>query len=246
MSNPLTLRERLVRVVLGAFFVLVAFAVGLTGHASTEPTVLAWGALVLAVAAFGSAVIGGCRPLTRVGLDADWSLALLAGRLFVGWEFLYAGWLKATGGWYTHAAGTAEVRGVLNGAITQSHATAQDPFPAVPHWFAWLAANVLADHAQLIGYLVVTAEVLVGTCLIIGLGTRLAALFAVSLNTLFMFAGALGGGLNPEMVIPGLIVLLDPARAIHGLSIDRHVLPWLGALRRRSRISGLRGHATAH
>lgn len=246
MSASLTPRERLVRTALGGLLVLIAFTVGLTGHAAVEPLVLAWAALILAVVAVTTAVAGTSGPLGRAGLAADWSLALFAGRLFVGWEFLYAGWLKATGGWYTHAAGTAEVKGVLAGAVAQSHASAQNPFPAVPHWFAWTATNVFTDQAQAIGYLLATGEVLVGACLILGLCTRPAAFFGVTMNSLFMFAGALGAGLNPEMVIPGLLILAGPTEAIHALSVDRQALPWLRALGRRRFGAGFGGHAPAH
>ena len=227
MTGVLTTRERIVRVLLALFAFGVAINVGLTGHGSMEPIVLAWGALLISVYAIMTAVWGSAGDTARVGLDADWSLEYLAARLFVGWEFLYAGWLKATNGWYTQHAGAAEVKGILAGAVAQSHATAQNPFPPVSHWFGWAADNMLMQHAELISYLVVTGEVLVGIGLILGLFTKVSAFFGITLNTLFMSAGALGAGLNPEMVIPGMIVLLGVAPAVYALSVDRYLLPWL-------------------
>jgi thiosulfate dehydrogenase (quinone) large subunit len=226
MTGILTTRERGVRVALGVFLAFVAFNVGLFGH-NTEATVVAWGAALLAIIALFTAAIGNARSSTAIGLDADWSLALLAARLYVGWEFLYAGWLKATNGWYTQSAGTAEVKGILAGAIAQSHATAQNPFPAVPHWFGWLADNVFSSHAELISYLVVTGELAVGVGLILGLFVRLSAFFGVVLNSLFMYAGALGAGLNPEMVVLGMVVLMGPADAVYAASADRYLVPRL-------------------
>ena len=243
MNGALTQRERIVRVLLGLFAFGAALNVGLTGHGSAEPIVLAWGALLIAVYALSTAAMGSAGGTARVGLDADWSLEYLAARLFVGWEFLYAGWEKATNGWYTQHAGTAEVKGILAGAVAQSHASAQNPFPPVSHWFGWAADNMLVQHAQLIGYLVVTGELLVGIGLILGLFLKVSAFFGVTLNTLFMSAGALGAGLNPEMVIPGMIVLLGVAPAVYAFSVDRYLIPWLRT--RAPRIEAAR-HAPAH
>src|SRR5438105_3055168 len=213
MTAPVTSSERIFRAALGVFLAFVAWNVGLTGG-STEPTLLAWGAAVIAAVALATAAAGIC-PGARFGLNADWALGLLAARLYVGWEFLHAGWLKLTDGWYTQQAGTAEVKGILQGAIAQAHASAQNPFPAVPHWFAYLADHVLIPHAQLIGYLVVTGELAVGIGLILGLFLRLSAFFGVTMNALFMFAGALGAGLHPEMAILGMLVLTAPAAFVY-------------------------------
>jgi thiosulfate dehydrogenase (quinone) large subunit len=223
MSAPVTSRERVFRGALAVFLAFCAYNVGLTGG-GTEPTVLAWGCAILAVVALATAIAGAAGPLARVGLDADWSVGFLAARLYVGWEFLHAGWLKLTSSWYTQHAGTLEVKGILQGAIAQSKATAQNPFPAVPHWFAYLADHVFLPHAQLISYLVVTGELLVGIGLTLGLFLRLSAFFGVTLNALFMFAGALGVGLNPEMALLGLFVLTGPAVAIYAVSADRYLV----------------------
>jgi thiosulfate dehydrogenase (quinone) large subunit len=223
MSAPVTGRERVFRVALGVFLGFCALNVGLTGG-GTEPTVLAWGCAILAVVAVATAIAGAAGPLARVGLDADWSLGFLAARLYIGWEFLHAGWEKLTASWYTQHAGAAEVKGILEGAIAQSKASAQNPFPAVPHWFAYLADHVFIPHATLISYLVVTGELLVGIGLILGLFLRLSAFFGVTLNALFMFAGALGVGLNPEMALLGVLVLTGPAAAIYAVSADRYLV----------------------
>jgi thiosulfate dehydrogenase (quinone) large subunit len=244
MSGSLTYMERGFRGLLGLFLAFVAYNVDPFGHGSMEPTLLAWGAAIVAAIALVTAVAGTAGPLSRVGLDASWSLVFLSARLYVGWEFLYAGWMKATSGWYSHAAGTAEVKGILAGAVASSHPSAQDPFPPVSHWFGWLAANHLAPHAHVIGYLVVTGELAVGAGLILGLFVRLSAFFGVTLNSLFMFAGALGAGLSPEMVVMGMLVLVSSSAAVYALSVDRYALPLL-----RSRIpdvTHIGHHAPAH
>lgn len=244
MRRSISYRERALRGALGVFLAFVAANVGLTGHGSAEPTVLAWGAAVLAAVALVTAIAGSSGPLARVNLDADWSVAYLAARLFVGWEFLYAGWEKATHGWYSNAAGTAEVKGLLGGAIAQSHASAQNPFPPVAHWFAWAADNVFIPHAQLVGYLVVTGELLVGIGLVLGLFLRLSAFFGVAMSALFMWAGALGAGINPEMIIPGILLVVGIAPGVFAATADRYVLPRIRGARMRPPTTTR--HAPAH
>jgi thiosulfate dehydrogenase (quinone) large subunit len=232
-ASSLSTRERAVRGTLGVFLAFVAYHVGLT-NPGTEPKVLAWGALVLAVFALGSAVAGSSGPLARLGLDADWSVAYLAARLYVGWEFLNAGLDKATNSWYS-GAGAAEVKGTLTGAVAQSHATATNPYPAVANWFGSVSTHVFIAHSELLSYLVVTGELCVGIGLITGLFLRVSALFGVALNSLFMFSGALGAGLNPEMVLLGMGVLTATVTGVYALSADRYLI---------ERLSGLGGRVT--
>jgi uncharacterized membrane protein YphA (DoxX/SURF4 family) len=222
MIGTLTFRERVVRAALGVFLGFVALNVGLASTA-TEPRVVAWGALVLAVIALATAGFGAAGPPARLDLDKDWSVAYLAARLFVGWEFLYAGWSKATTSWYSGAGGV-EVKGFLGGAIAQSHASAKAPFPNVSHWFAWTANNVFTSHSHTISYLVVTAELCIGIGLILGLFLRLSALFGVLMNALFLFSGSLSAGLNPEMIILGMAVLFGVVPGLYAVSLDRPLL----------------------
>jgi thiosulfate dehydrogenase (quinone) large subunit len=243
VTAPLASKERVFRGVLGLFLAFVAYNVGLTSG-GTEPKVLAWGAAVLAVVAIVTAIAGAAGPLARIGLDANWSVGYLAARLYVGWEFLDAGWLKATSGWYTHHAGTGEVQGILSGAIAQSKASAKVPFPAVSHWFAYLADHVFLPHAHLISYLVVTGEMAVGIGLILGLFLRLSAFFGITLNSLFLFAGALGAGLNPEMVILGFVVLTGASAAVYAAAADRYGLKALRGM--RPGVSHTGQHVPAH
>ena len=230
MNGSLTVQERAFRGVLGVFLAFVAYHVGL-GSSATEPAVLAWGALAVAIVALATAGLGAVGSLTRVGLDRSWSLGFLAARLYVGWEFLHAGWEKAGASWFS-GGGTDAVKGTLAGAVASSHATAANPHPAVSNWFGSVAQHVLIPHAELMSYLVVTGELCVGIGLITGLFLRLSAILGVAMNSLFMFAGALGAGLNPEMVLLGMGVALTGAAGVYALSVDRFLLPRLrGSMR---------------
>lgn len=229
MIDSLTARGQVFRAALGVLLGFVGINVGLTSS-GTEATVVAWGALTLAVVAFASFIPAVIPVLAWVGLDQEFSLGYLAARLFVGWEFLYAGWDKATTSWF-HGAGSPEVNGFLSGAVSQSHATAQNPYPAVSHWFAWTSSNVFIAHASPISYMVVTAELCIGIGLILGLFLRLSAFFAVLMNSMFLLAGSLSAGLNPEMLILGMVVLLGVAPAVYALSVDRYLLPRLRSIK---------------
>ena len=233
MTGSLTTRERLVRTVLGLFLAFVAYDVGLGGP-GVEPTAIAWGALALAVCAFATAALGTASVLSRVGLQEDWSLAFLAARLYVGWEFLYAGWDKATNSWFS-GAGETTVHGLLLGAVGKSHASAQNPSPAVAGWFASLTNHVFLPHSDLLSYLVVTAELCVGIGLIFGLLLRASAFFAVALNSLFLFAGVLSAGLNPLMVLLGMGIFLATAPGVRAMSVDGYLWHRLSGVGRRSR-----------
>lgn len=233
MTGSLTTRERLVRVALGLFLAFIAVHVGLTGP-GVEPTAVAWGALALAVCALTTAAIGTAGVLSRVGLHADWSMAFLAARLYVGWEFLYAGWDKASNSWFS-GAGETEVHGLLLGAVGQSHASAQNPNPGVAGWFASLADHVFLPHSELLSYLLVTAELCVGIGLILGLLLRASSFFAVALNSLFMFAGVLSAGLNPLMLLLGMGILLATAPGVRVMSVDGYLWHLLSGIRRRPR-----------
>jgi len=85
---------------------------------------------------------------------------------------------------------------------------------------------VFLPHAEIMSYAIVFGELAVGLGLIVGLFTRTAAFFAVTLNLAFLFGGSTSAGTNPQMLVAGLLVLTGTA-AIYALSIDR-IKPHLG------------------
>ena len=93
-------------------------------------------------------------------------------------------------------------------------------------------AETLVVHEQ-------HGEICVGIGLIAGLALRLSAFFGVAMNALFLFAGALGAGLNPEMVLLGMGVLLASTAGVFALSVDRYLWPTMRGLR----LDLARGHA---
>ena len=144
-------------------------------------------------------------------------------RLFVGYEWLMAGWGKLTnpaGVWVGDKAGTA-VSGFLNGALTKT----TGDHPDVQGFYAWFIQNVALPNAALMGYMVTFGELLVGIALFLGLFTGIAAFFGGFLNANFLMAGTVSS--NPMLfVLATLLVLAWRTSGYWGL--DRWVLPRIG------------------
>jgi thiosulfate dehydrogenase [quinone] large subunit len=142
-------------------------------------------------------------------------------RLYVGWEWLQAGWGKLNNpAWTGSKAGTA-LTGFINGALTK---TAGD-HPDVQAWYAWFLQHVVLPRASLWSYLVSWGETLVGVALILGLFTGIAAFFGSFMNVNYLLAGAVST--NPILfVLATWLVLAWKTAGWWGL--DRVVLPALG------------------
>jgi thiosulfate dehydrogenase [quinone] large subunit len=153
-------------------------------------------------------------------------------RLYVGYEWLSAGWEKLTGyslfgeaqkggAWVFSGHEGAAMTGFVNGALklgTGAH-------PAVQGWYAWFLQNLVLPNATIFSYVITFGEVLVGLGLIVGCLTGIAAFFGVFMNLNFMLAGAVS--INP--VIGALALFLILAWRIGGYwGLDRYVLPILG------------------
>jgi thiosulfate dehydrogenase [quinone] large subunit len=136
--------------------------------------------------------------ITRL-LFADTRLAPLWAiiRIYVGYEWLIAGWGKITnpaGVWVGEQAGAA-VSGFLKGALAKT----TGDHPDVQGWYAWFIQNVALPHASAFSYMVAYGEFLIGIALILGLFTGLAAFFGGLLNANFLLAGAVSS--NPVLFI---------------------------------------------
>jgi thiosulfate dehydrogenase (quinone) large subunit len=144
-------------------------------------------------------------------------------RLYVGYEWLTAGWGKFTnpaGVWVGEKAGAA-----VTGFLTRALDKTTGDHPDVQGFYAWFIQNVALPNASLMSYLVVFGEILVGVALILGLFTGIAAFFGGFLNTNFLLAGTVSS--NPVLfVLATLLVLAWRTAGYWGL--DRWVLPRVG------------------
>ena len=141
-------------------------------------------------------------------------IAWLLVRLYVGYEWLTAGFEKVFGEgnavWVGNKAGTA-VAGFLKGAIAKSDLAAgfdpiKTPHPVVQHWYALLAQNVFLPNAALFSYLMAFGELLVGIALIVGIFTRFSAVMSVVMALALFCAGAVST--IPQLLTLGLAIAL--------------------------------------
>lgn len=132
--------------------------------------------------------------------DKRSTMLWLAIRLYVGWQWLSAGYGKITSSaWVGSEAGTA-LTGFLNNSLTKN----TGPHPDVKNWYAWLIENVFLPIAPFMSYMIVAGEILIGITLIIGLWTKRAAILGAFMNLNFLLAGTVG--INPILLMLSLFL----------------------------------------
>lgn len=144
-------------------------------------------------------------------------------RLYVGWQWLSAGWGKLTGseaGWVGANAGKG-MAGFVAGALKQStgaHANVQP-------YYVWFLQHLVQPYPAIWAYAITFGEILVGLGLIVGLFTGIAAFFGGFLNANYLLAGAVST--NPALFIlaTGLVLAWKVAGLI---GLDALALPLLG------------------
>jgi thiosulfate dehydrogenase [quinone] large subunit len=153
--------------------------------------------------------------------DVRWAWIWLILRVYVGWEWVNAGWDKLnSAAWVGSNAGTA-LTGFVNGALKETGGA----HPNVQTWYAWFLQHVVLPNAEVWSYVVALGEFLVGIALILGILTGIAAFFGSFMNVNYLLAGAVST--NPILfVIATWLVLAWKTAGWWGL--DRWLLPALG------------------
>lgn len=143
------------------------------------------------------------------------AMMLLFVRLYLGYEWLIAGWHKLTGGF--------NAGGFLNNAVTKpiaDKATGELVYPL----FTAFVNHFALPNVKLINFIIPLGEFLVGLGLILGALTTAAAFFGLLMNFMFMFAGTVST--NPWLVLLGGIVFMAGANA-GKFGVDYYLLPYL-------------------
>lgn len=168
-------------------------------------------------------------------------------RVYVGWQWLVAGFDKLTGysidfgtfgqkvgnPWVFGAHDGAGLAGFVKGALAQTTGA----HPAVQGWYGWFLQNVVQPYTGFWAYIVTFGEILVGLGLILGVLTGIAAFFGLFMNMNFLLSGAVS--INP--IIGGLALFLVLAWRVAGYwGVDRYLLPllgtpWTGSLARKQK-----------
>jgi thiosulfate dehydrogenase (quinone) large subunit len=143
-------------------------------------------------------------------------------RIYVGYQWLEAGWHKLTGGGWID--GGAALKGFWTKIVAIPAAPAK---PAITYdwyrafiqfmldngWYTWFAS------------LVAFGEFLVGAALIVGAFVGIAAFFGALMNWNFIMAGSASS--NPVLLMLGIFLIL--AWKVAGwYGLDRYLLPLVG------------------
>lgn len=143
-------------------------------------------------------------------------------RLYVGYEWIVAGYEKLINPvWFGTGAGAA-IQGFVSGALTKTGGL----HPDVQGWYASFLQGAVLPNAAVWANAIAVGEVLVGLGLLLGVLTGLAAFFGFVMNMNFLLAGTVS--INPQLLLLeiGLILAWRVAGYWGG---DRIVLPRLFA-----------------
>ena len=136
-------------------------------------------------------------------------------RLYVGYEFMLAGFEKITGGKF-------DASGFLTGAVMHP-VVGPDKAVVFPTYVSFLKHFAL-PNAHLFNVLVPFGEFLVGLGLILGCLTTAAAFFGLVMNFSYLFAGTVSS--NPLDILLGVIILAAGINASR-IGLDRWVIPFV-------------------
>jgi thiosulfate dehydrogenase [quinone] large subunit len=142
-------------------------------------------------------------------------------RLYVGWQWIEAGWEKVNNPmWVGPTAGKA-ISGFLMGAL----AKVGGEHPSVQGWYGAFIKEFVLPNAFVFSHMVAFGELLVGVALILGIFTGIAAFFGSLMNMNYLLAGTIS--INPILFFLQLFLILA-WRVAGWWGLDRYVLPMLG------------------
>lgn len=145
----------------------------------------------------------------------------LIARIYVGYQWLEAGWSKLTGsGWVGIDSGNS-LSGFIKGALSKTSGA----HPDVQSWYASFLQHLVLPHPAFWAHVVTYGEILVGVALIIGIFTGIASFFGLFMNFSFLMAGAVS--INPVLFVIEIFLILAWKTAGY-IGLDRYLLPALG------------------
>jgi thiosulfate dehydrogenase (quinone) large subunit len=178
-------------------------------------------------------------PIARFLFNHTMSAWLwLVVRLYLGWEWIDAGWHKLTPAWLS---GGEALKGFWEKAVI----IPEQGRPAIAFdWYRGFIQYMLDTESYTwFAKLVVYGEILIGVALILGAFVGISAFFGALLNWNFIMAGAA----STNAVLFTLAILLMLAWKVAGyIGLDYYLLPLLGTpWRNESTNGGMRTGALA-
>lgn len=139
-----------------------------------------------------------CFPFSSSKFSWLWFLV----RIYVGWQWLIAGWGKIISPvWVGDKAGAA-----IAGFLTQSLTKATGAHPDVQGWYAYFIKTVALPNSEIFSYMISFGEFFVGIALILGAFTGIAAFFGAFMNLNYLLAGTIST--NPILMILEIFIML--------------------------------------
>jgi thiosulfate dehydrogenase [quinone] large subunit len=138
-------------------------------------------------------------------------------RLYVGYQFMKAGWHKITGDKAFDAAG------FLKGAIAKPVMESGTQDSLYPNFVAFLQHFAL-PNVKLFNVIVPWGELFIGLGLILGALTTTAVFFGMMMNFTFMLAGTVSS--NPWLILLSIFIVAAGANA-GKFGVDYYVLPYI-------------------
>ncbi|HEY8348118.1 MAG TPA: DoxX family membrane protein [Symbiobacteriaceae bacterium] len=140
----------------------------------------------------------------------------LAIRLYVGYQWLHAGWGKLVNGF--------DASGFLKGAIAKAVPASPGAKPVVAGWWASFLDGFALPNVGLFNFLVPWGEFLVGLSLILGFATIFAACMGALMNFAFLMSGAISS--NPVLLALEFILVAAGGAYAGYLGVDYWFRPW--------------------
>jgi thiosulfate dehydrogenase (quinone) large subunit len=154
----------------------------------------------------------------NVAMAPLWTLA----RLYLGWQWLQAGYHKLDGDGWINQDGSA-----LQGFWARAIVVPETGKPAITYGWYRDFIKYMLDHEWYHWFapLIAISETAVGIALIVGVFTGLAAIGGATLNFNFLLAGS--ASTNPVLFVLAVLILM--AWKVAGfIGVDRWLLPLLG------------------
>ena len=161
-------------------------------------------------------------PIARFLFQSTTAAWLWLGiRLYVGYEFLEAGWHKFSDPAWMNGSGQG-ILGFWQRALAVNNGKPVITFDWYRNFIQFL---VDTNSAGWFSYVIVFGELAVGIGLIVGAFVGLAATGGLLMNMAFLLAGTTST--NPVMAILGVLLILAWKNAGY-IGLDRYLLPLLG------------------
>lgn len=151
------------------------------------------------------------------GARGSWIWLII--RLYVGYQWLHAGWGKLTG------AKPFDASGFIKGAIAKATPATAGAKPVVQGWWADFLQSFALPNAKLFNFLIVWGEILVGLALILGFATLFAAVMGMLMNFAFLLSGTVST--NPNLLFLEFILIALGGAYAGYLGVDYWFRPLL-------------------